>query len=50
MWSSYADCVHGYASEGKTWLRQYQQQDEQDALEIERVLSIQGNDIRTYIF
>ena len=49
MWSSYADCVRGCAREVDTWLRQYQQQDEEDALEIARNLSIQVNDITSYI-
>ena len=48
MWSSYADCVRGCAREVDTWLRQYQQQDEEDALEIARNLSIQVNDITSY--
>ena len=49
MWSSYADCVRGCAREVDTWLRQYQQQNEEDALEIARILSIQVNDITSYI-
>ena len=50
MWSRYGDYVRGCASEGDGWLRQYQQQDEQDALEIARILSIQVNDITSFIF
>jgi len=49
MWSSYADYVRGCASESDRWLRQYQQQDEEDALEIARILSIQVNDITSFM-
>ncbi|KAL9969024.1 hypothetical protein ACROYT_G021183 [Oculina patagonica] len=41
MFSSYADCLRGCAREVDTWLRKYQHHDEEDALAITRILSIQ---------
>ena len=45
-WSSYADCVWGYASDSEhdevdVWLQMYQIQDEQDAIKIVSALSVQ---------
>ena len=42
QWSSYADCVRGFSSEeSDSWLRFYRCQDEIDALEIAKLLSLE---------
>ena len=40
-WCTYADCVRGYASDKDVWLRRYQIQNEEDAIEIASALSVQ---------
>ena len=40
-WCTYADCVRGYASDEDAWLRMYQIQNEEDAIEIASALSVQ---------
>lgn len=40
-WCSYADSVRGYASDKDAWLRTYQIQNEEDAIEIASALSVQ---------
>ena len=40
-WCTYADTVQGYASDKDAWLRMYQIQNEEDAIEIASALSVQ---------
>ena len=40
-WNNYADCVRGYAGDKDAWLRTYQIQNEEDAIEIASALSVQ---------
>ena len=37
-WNNYADCVRGYAGDKDAWLRTYQIQNEEDAIEIASAL------------